>query len=44
MLENKPLGGPLTLIRQDQHAEPPGQLTRKNPSGGTQNGHMFSGG
>ncbi len=42
VLENKRLGGLLTLIRQSQEAEPPGQRTRKGPGRRDQAGHMFS--
>ena len=42
VLENKRLGGLLTLIRQSQDAEPPGQRTRKGPRRRDQTGHMFS--
>jgi hypothetical protein len=42
VLENKRLGGLLTLIRQSQEAEPPGQRTRKGPRRRDQTGHMFS--
>lgn len=39
---DKRLGGLLTLIRQSQDAEPPGQRTRKGPRRRDQIGHMFS--
>jgi hypothetical protein len=42
VLENKRLGGLLTLIRQSQQATPPGQRTRKCPKRRDQTGHMFS--
>jgi hypothetical protein len=42
VLENKRLGGLLTLIRQNQQAAPPGQRTRKCPKRRDQTGHMFS--
>jgi hypothetical protein len=42
VLENKRLGGLLTLIRQSQQAEPPGQRTRKGPKRRDQTNHMFS--
>ncbi len=42
VLENKRLGGLLTLIRQDQQTQPPGQRTRKGPKRRDQTGHMFS--
>jgi hypothetical protein len=42
VLENKRLGGLLTLIRQDQQAAPPGQRTCKGPKRRDQTGHMFS--
>jgi len=42
VIENKRLGGLLTLIRQDQQAGPPGQRTRKGPKRRDQIGHMFS--
>ena len=42
VLENKRLGGLLTLIRQSQQSEPQGQRTRKGPKRRDQTGHMFS--
>jgi hypothetical protein len=42
VLENKRLGGLLTLIRQSQQGEPPGQRTRKGPKRRDQTGHMFN--
>jgi hypothetical protein len=35
-------GGLLTLIRQSQEAEPPGQRTRNGPRRRDQTGHVFS--
>ncbi len=42
MLENKRLGGLLTLIRESQQSEPPGMRTSKGPKRRDQVKHMFS--
>jgi hypothetical protein len=42
VLENKRLGGLLTLIRQSQQSEPPGMRTSKGPKRRDQTKHMFS--
>jgi len=42
VLENKRLGGLLTLIRQSQQTEPPGLRTSKGPKRRDQTKHMFS--
>ena len=42
VLDNKRLGGLLTLIRQSQQTEPPGLLTSKAPKRRDQTRHMFS--
>jgi hypothetical protein len=44
VLENKRLGGLLTLIRQSQQSEPPGMRTSKGPKRRDQTRHMFSAG
>ena len=42
VLENKRLGGLLTLIRQSQQSESPGMRTSKGPKRRDQTKHMFS--
>jgi len=42
VLENKRLGGLLTLIRESQKSEPPGMRTSKGPKRRDQTKHMFS--
>ena len=42
VLENKRLGGLLTLIRQSQQTQPPGMRTSKGPKRRDQTKHMFS--
>jgi len=42
VLENKRLGGLLTLIRQSQQTEAPGMRTREGPKRRYQTKHMFS--
>jgi hypothetical protein len=42
VLENKRLGGLLTLIREGQQTEPPGMRTSKGPKRRDQTKHMFS--
>jgi len=42
VLENKRLGGLLTLIRESQQSEPPGMRTSKGPKRRDQAKHMFS--
>ena len=42
MLENKRLGGLLTLIRQSQQTELPSARASKAPKRRDQTGHMFS--
>jgi len=42
VLENKRLGGLLTLIRENQQSEPPGMRTSKGPKRRDQTKHMFS--
>lgn len=42
VLENKQLGGLLTLIRQCQQTQPPGMRTNKGPKRRDQTKHMFS--
>lgn len=44
VLENKRLGGLLTLIRQSQQSDPPGMRTSKGPKRRDQAKHMFSAG
>jgi hypothetical protein len=41
VLENKRLGGLLTLIRQSQQSEPPGTGTSRGPKRRDQTDHMF---
>ncbi len=42
VLENKRLGGLLTLIRESQQTQPPGMRTSKGPKRRDQTKHMFS--
>lgn len=42
VLENKRLGGLLSLIRENQQTEPPGMRTSKGPKRRDQTKHMFS--
>jgi hypothetical protein len=42
VLENKRLGGLLTLIRQSQQSEPPGARASKAPKRRDQRDHMFN--
>ena len=42
VLDNKRLGGLLTLIRESQQTEPPGMRTSKGPKRRDQTRHMFS--
>jgi hypothetical protein len=42
VLENKRLGGLLTLIRENQQSEPPGMRTSKSPKRRDQTRHIFS--
>jgi hypothetical protein len=42
VLENKRLGGLLTLIRDSQQSEPPGMRSSKGPKRRDQTKHMFS--
>ncbi len=42
VLENKRLGGLLTLIRENQQTQPPGMRTSKGPKRRDQTKHMFS--
>jgi len=42
VLENKRLGGLLTLIRDSQETQPPGMRTSKGPKRRDQTKHMFS--
>ncbi len=42
VLDNKRLGGLLTLIRQSQQTEPPGMRTSNGPKPRNQSKHMFS--
>jgi hypothetical protein len=42
VLENKRLGGLLTVIRESQQSEPPGMRSSKGPKRRVQTKHMFS--
>lgn len=42
MLENKRLGGLLTLIRESQQSEPPGMRTSNGPKRRDHTKHTFS--
>jgi hypothetical protein len=42
VLENKRLGGLLTLIRESQKSQPAGMRTSKGPKRRDQTWHMFS--
>jgi hypothetical protein len=42
VLENKRLGGLLTLIRENQQTQPSGMRTSKGPKRRDQTNHMFS--
>jgi hypothetical protein len=44
VLENKRLGGLLTMIRESQQTQPPGMRTSKGPKRRDQTRHMFSAG